>query len=215
MMPAVVYLDALAALEAVIVAAIPQLEGRVCAGPPPSSEHELIPNLSMEPTRWEYEPEQREKKRSLPGNVVVWNVGRHSCAMVLSIIAGTSYERGLLEAQVRDLWLSAKHPISGMPRPGVLCVPVTACPELGEWVAAFEWESDEWRGDSFDRRFESRCVINALVPALTIQQNVFTVQELRLGLTHDMTTTLTPSTAVPPTVEVVIINEDGTITPAT
>jgi hypothetical protein len=205
----VVRLEAFAALAAVIAAAIPELDGHICEGMPPSSEHEEVPNLSIIPGRWMFEPEQALEQRVLPGNVVVWNVGQHSAPMTLSIVAATPFQRAKLEAQILDLFLSSTHPLNGMHRPGVLVVPVTSCPDLQEWLAAFELESDEWDNSAaFDRRYESKLVITGIIPALTIQRPVYTINSLRLGLGPY------PSTSSE-TVEVVSIAVDGTITPST
>lgn len=209
----VVRIEALRALAALLELHIPELAGHVCTGVAPSSEHEMLPNLSILPTKWTYEPEQAEEAAVLPGNFVVWNVGQHACGMVLAIMAATPAQRWEIEAKVLDLFLSSVHPITEMPRPGVLVVPVTACPELAEWFAAFELESDEWVDTlALDRRYESRIVINGIVPALTVGRGVYTIRQLILGVTEDFDTTFTPATAIPPAVDLVSINEDGSIT---
>lgn len=212
-MSGVVRIEALRALQALIELRIPELAGHVCVGVAPSSEHEHVPNLSIQPTKWTYEPDQAGEHTTLPGNVVVWDVGDHNCAMVLSIVAASPAKRWELEAKVLDLFLSSVHPLTGHHRPGVIVLPVTACPQLGQWCAAFDLESDEWTdGAAMDRRYESRIVCAASIPALTIEAPVYTINELILGITHDMDTTFTLATAIPPAVELVTINEDGTIT---
>lgn len=212
----VVRIEALRALAALIGAAIPELDGHVCTGIAPSSEHEHVPNVSIMPTRWTFDPDGIAEHASLPGNVLVWNVGEHSCTMVISIVASSPAQRWDLEAKILDLFLSSRHPLTDFPRPGVIVIPVTSCPELAQWLAAFELETDEWfDGAALDRRYESRIVCNGVIPALTIQRPVYTINQLVLGVTQDMTTTLTPATTIPPVVDLVSINEDGTITPIT
>lgn len=209
----VVRIEALRALAKLFELRIPELRGHVCVGV--SSEHEEVPNLSIQPTRWTYLPDQANEHATLPGNVVVWDCGDHQCTCVLSILAATPGQRAALEAKVLDVFLSSRHPLTDMPRPGVLVMPITACPALDLWTASFELESDEWIDTlALDRRFESRLVVNAIIPALTIQTPVYTINELILGVTEDMDTTFTPATAIPPAVELVTINEDGTITAA-
>lgn len=208
----VVRIEALRALAALIELQIPELAGHVCTGVAPSSEFEHVPNLSIQPTKWRFDAEQAEIAASLPGNTVVWNVGEHSCAMVLSILAASPAQRWEIEAKVLDLFLSSVHPLTGHHRPGVIVIPVTACPELSEWSAAFELESDEWSDTmALERRYESRIVVNGIIPALTIERAVYTIQQLILGVTADMDTTFTPATAIPPAVELVSITEDGAI----
>lgn len=212
----VVRIEALRALAKLFERTIPEVAGHVCTGVAPSSEFEHVPNISIQPTRWTYEPEQAEERATLPGNVVVWEVGYHACTCVISIVTATIGQRWDLEAKVLDLFISSVHPVSKMHRPGVIVLPVTACPALGRWVSSFELESDEWSDTlALDRRYESRIVINAIIPALTIERPIYTINELILGVTEDMATQFTPSTAIPPAVDLVTINEDGTITAAT
>ena len=209
---AIVRLEALQALELAIEALIPGLDC-FCVDQSPPSELECFPSVSLMPTRWTFEPEQALEARTLPGNVQVWNVGQHTSPVMISILATTLHERYVIEAKILDLFLSQRHPLTGIHRPGILVLPVNACPELGEWLASFELESDEWNNSSaFDRRYESRIMITAIIPALTIERPVYTIDELQLGLTPDMTRTFTPATFLASDVEVVSISEDGTIT---
>lgn len=213
---AIVRLEALNALAALLQLEVPGLQC-ICEGVAPPSEQECYPNASLQPTRWTYEPEQREEHKTLPGNVAVFNVGQHSAPMVISIVTSTLQDRHEIEAKILNLFLGAEHPLTGMAMPGVLCLPVTACPELGDWLASFELESDEWNNaDAFDRRYESKIIVTAIIPALTVKRNVYSVNELRLGLTPDMSKQFAPSPFVTASdVEVVRINEDGTISPVT
>lgn len=209
-MSGIVRIEALRTLGALFEARIPELAGHVCVGV--SSEHEEVPNLSIQPTQWTYDPQQADEHTSLPGNVLVWNVGEHAAACVISIVTATPGQRWELEQKVLDVFLGSVHPLTGYHMPGVVCLPVTQCPQLGEWSAAYELDSDEW-GDALalDRRYESRISITAHIPALVIETPVYTIEQLFLGVTEDMTTTFTPATAIPPAVELVTINEDGTI----
>lgn len=208
---AVVRIEALRALAALIQLKIPELRDRVCVGV--SGEHEEMPNLSIQPTVWNYEPEQQGEHATLPGNVVVWNNGQHTCACVLSIVAPTPGQRWTLEAKVLSLFLESRHPLTDMPLAGVLVVPVTSCPQLSRWVASFDLESDTWNDNNAqDKRLESRITVNAQIPALSVQTPVYTINSLILGVTEDMDSTFTPDTAIPPVVELVSINEDGSIT---
>lgn len=211
---AIVRIEALRALELLIAGAIPTLAGHICVGIAPSSETETYPNLSMQPTRWSYEPEQELEHAVLPGNVRVISVGQHVSPMVISIVTASLEERWDLEAKVLDLFASATR--DGYHRPGVLVVPVTACPDLSRWMASFELESDEWNdANAFDRRYESKIIVTAIIPALVIERNVYTILELQLGLTQDMATAFNAATfKTDPSIEVVTINADGTLTPS-
>ena len=100
-------------------------------------------------------------------------------------------------------------------RPGVLMISVTD-PDVSllQWQAAFEYTDSSWDDSrSFEREFQAVITCNAVIPALVTEANVYEVSTLISGLTNDMTTVFTPSTAVPPAVELVQINQDGSITP--
>lgn len=215
-MTCVVRIEALEAFTALVERMIPELAGHTCAGQAPSSEMEELPNLSIEPSRWRYVMDDAAQTATLPGNVVVYDVGNHEAACVVSIMATSPRQRATIEAKVIDLFLRSKHPLSGMHMPGVLSFLVSDCPEVSRWACSFDLDSDEWVETlALDRRYESRIMINATVPALTIDAPVYTISTLILGVTGDFDTTLTPTTAVPPLVELVTINADGTISPAT
>lgn len=205
-MSGIVRIEALEALAQLLQQRIPVLADHVCVGQAPSSEYETLPNLSIEPTKWGWEPEAAIEHATLPGNVLVWNVGQHSCACVLSIVTATIGERMAIEQKVLDLFIGSRHPLTDLPMPGVITVPVTACPQLSRFLASFELESDEWSDVlAADRRYESRITCTTIIPALTVQTPVYTIEELRLALAQ------IPPPANPPAAEVVTINEDGTI----
>jgi hypothetical protein len=206
--PCIVRVDALEAFTAFIEANIPALVGRTCAGQAPSGELEKVPNLSIEPSKWLYNADTVEAVRALPGNVLVYQVGWHEAACVISIIASSPRQRAVLEAQVLDLFLSSKHPISGMHQPGILVFTVTACPEVGDWTTYFDLDEDQWVETlALDRRYESRIQVDVAVPALTIDAPVYTIETLILGVAGDSTSSAGP-------VQLVSINADGTLSPA-
>jgi hypothetical protein len=208
----IVRLEALRALEALITLAIPVLYGRVCVDVAPSSEFEELPNLTMYPSRWRYEPAQALEQRTLPGNAIVWNVGSYTTTMVINIVAASGTQRAQLEAEVLNLFLSSRHPLTGMRRAGVLVVPVTSCRELETWLAAFELDSDEWINDAaLSHRYESKILVTAIVPALVVERPVYTIETLTM---HTETPPDLDLANIPTDTEVVTINLDGTISNA-
>lgn len=212
----VVRIEALAALAALIKLRIPEVANHVCVGIAPAGELESYPNVSIMPSKWSYEPEQAAQKATLPGQRVVYCVGEHECPCVIAVMATNTPQRARIEAKILDLFLGAKHPTTGIKMPGTLVFGITRMPELGQWTACFDLESDEWNDTlALDRRYESRMVVLATIPALTVDSPVYTIEELILGVTNDLATQFTPTTAIPPAVELVTINEDGTIQPWT
>lgn len=219
-MTAVVRIAALEAFTALVEQQIPALAGRTCAGQAPSSELEEIPNLSIEPSRWTYEMDSlgdAQQIALLPGNIAVWDVGYHEATCVVSILAATPRQRALLEQQVIDLFLGAKHPLTGMHQPGLLTFQISACPEVGQFASTFHLEDDEWiESLALDRRYESRIGVLCWIPALCLDQPVYEIQSLKLAVGASTTTDTTadPSLPIVTPLDSVTINADGTVTPA-
>jgi len=204
----VVRIEALRAFCALVELRVPELAGRTCAGTPPSSHVEQLPSLAIEPTQWAYDPYMAEEVAELPGNRLVYNVGWHEAACVVSIVAATPGERSALEDRVIDLFLSTAHPSSGFHMPGVVVIEVTACPQLSQFFCSFDLDTDEWVNTlALDRRYESRIQCTAMIPALIVDGPVYSITQLLLGVQQ-----LPPASSVPvPPTELVQINLDGTL----
>lgn len=209
----IVKIHALEALAALIGCEIPELEGHTCVDVP-AGEMETVPNLSIEAGRWTFDPEQEAEHAILPGNRVVYDVGDHVAPCVISIVTATPAQRRRLEAEVIDLFLRQKHPVTGWPLVGVIMIPISACPDVAQWVCGFDLDSEEWMSHKLDRRYESRIMITATVPALTVDRAVYTLNQLRLGLQAQDAKPIDEAAATAP-IELVTINDDGTISPAT
>jgi hypothetical protein len=206
---AIVLLEWMKSLAARIEAAVPELVGKVKTEQQPAGVEQVYPTLTITHGTLKFEPFGEFEHATIGdpslGNVV-FNVGERSGPVQLRIVATTPGERMLLEQKVTNLFLSQER------RAGILVCEVTACPELGNWLAAFEYDSDQWINvDAFDRKLESLIIVNGILPALVARTAVYEIGDLVLGLTADFTTEFT-STMVPG-VEVVKINDDGTIEP--
>lgn len=206
-MTCVIRIEALEAFAKLVESRIPELAGRVCAGQAPSSEMEEVPNLSIEPTRWMYDMDDAAITATLPGNVVVYDVGVHRASCVISIVTSSTSQRAVLEAKVLDLFLGAVDPL-GFRTPGTLTISVSDCPEVGRWTSTFELDSDQWvEMYALDRRYESRIVCDVEIPALTVARPVYQIRDLMLGVVSEP-----PAGADPrPIVDLAIINPDGTL----
>ena len=76
-------------------------------------------------------------------------------------------------------------------------------------------DTDEWRDDlAFDSEFYSLIRAVGTIPALVTRRGAYTIEQLQLGLHLTPTPGTLPATFAPPEVEVVLINTDGTISPA-
>lgn len=207
----VVRIEALKALGAVIEAAVPALVGRVKIGQQPAGVEQIYPTLTLELGTLKYQPFDEYEHATIgdpsDGNVV-FNVGEWGGPLLMRLVATTVGERYELEDKITNVFLAQEL------RRGVRVVQVTANPELSNWLAAFELESTQWvDSEAFDRKLGSLLVMNAQLPALVTRAGVYEIDELVLGITSDFTTAFTTATMVPPGVELVQINEDGTIEP--
>jgi len=207
---AVVKLDALNALAAAIAAAVPALVGKITIQQEPPATIEAFPSLAIIfPGRPQFAPADRALHQDLGGNVVVWNVGAFEGPLQMRLTTTNKLDRAQLEQQLVDYAMAREG------APGVIVVPVVSASVIN-WVAAFELEdSGTWMDQrAFEREYDSVLTFNAVIPALVTQSPVYQIDKLVLGLTSDFTTQFTPSTFAPPDVELVVINQDGTLSPA-
>lgn len=204
---AVVRIEAITQLAKAIGLVLPELAGRICLGQADPRKPLAFPSLAIDPVRWVYHPDQALEVFESTHAVVI-NVGRHQGDVQLIVGAATLAERWTMEQTLIDLFLST--PL----HPGILITPVTACEHLGPFKAVWELESDEWRDErAFSQAFYSQLMLTATLPALVTRHETYTIDQLQLGL-H---VTPTPNDGDPPaitdtTVELVTVNEDGTIT---
>lgn len=206
-------IEALRALGAVIAAAVPELAGKVKVGQAPSGVDQTYPTLTLiPPGPLKYEPAQALEHATIgepSDGVVAFNVGTISGPLQLRLVATTIGERYALEEKVSRVFFAE------LLRPGVVVVPVTSmADELGEWIASFEYASDQWiDADAFDRKLESLVIVEAIIPVIVVRTGIYEIDEFVFGFTTDLETEFTADTMIPPGVETVRINQDGTISP--
>lgn len=207
-MTTLVRIEALKALGDAIVAVAPELTGHVSIGQAPPASKQVYPSLAIVAPRLRFYPAQALEHAELANNVVIYNVGAHEGPVQLRLLSATLQERWTIEAKVLDLFLATPM------RPGIAVVPVTSNPDVGQWLAAFELDSDDW-GDAaaFDHEYESLLSVNAVIPALVARSPVYKIETLRLQLA-DIATVDNSARYAPPGVEVVVVNEDGTLSPS-
>jgi hypothetical protein len=205
---AIVRLEALRELEKLIVCAIPELKGKVCVGQQGAGHDLAFPHLTLDPTKMRYVPDQADESAEPAPNTVVMNVGRHEGILQIRIGAASLFQRYELEQKVIDLFLET--PL----HPGIIFSQVTSCPTLGQFTAAWELDEDEWQDmAAFSNQFYSMITCLAIIPALVTRREAYTIKQLQLGLTHDFNTAFDEvSFNDDPPVEVVQINQDGSIT---
>lgn len=209
---AVLRLQALDALAACIGDFAPSLRGKIQPGPAESGKRLCFPNLAIIPVRFRFFPDQEAEvgeltgvpPQGLPPNTALLNVGRHEGTIQLRLGAMTHRQRAQLEEEILAAFLSREG------SPGVL---VTVVPTCHNATVAWELDTDEWENErAFDKKWYSVLTVAAQLPALVTRGSVYTIEELRLALTEDLSTPISdlPATAI----ETVDIAEDGTISVA-
>lgn len=210
-MPGVIRMEALKGLRAQLAAAIPDLEYQIRAGQAPPNTPRKFPCLNIYPTRWTYDPSQEAEVLD-PGadapadDRLILNVGEFTATIQLRLSTATLDQRDSFEDKILNVFLSQEG------RPGILITPVSSMPELGNWVAAWELEGDEWNdAKAFDNEFDSIIEVTGIIPALVNRAGVFRMDEIRLGFTEKFpdpdfnATTFDTS----PDIERTRIDEDG------
>lgn len=207
---AIIRLSALEALRNKIALDAPGLEGNICVGQADPGEELEFPSLAIKPIRWTYDPHQADEFFvSAPDRVVV-DVGAHEAEVQLILGAKTAFKRYELEQEVIDIFL-------GTPmQPGILNTPVIDCKDkLGEFVASWELETDQWGNEAaFDQEFFSTIIVTGIIPALVTRRQAYRIEQLQLGLSEDFNVVVDETTFnTLPQIDVVKVNQDGTFTP--
>lgn len=212
-MTQVVRLAALEALAEIIVADVPEFTDRVCVGVPPNSHDQEYPSLSIRAGgRWTFEPGTVEELEVGLARTSVRRVGHHQGMVQLRVLAATAGERDELAQRVVDVFLGFEDE-DGWPHVGTILARVTRC-GLVTWTAAFDLDRDEWVDvGAFTNQYEGLIEVEARIPALVTKAGVPKIETLILGITEDLSATPSVDMLSAPTVEVVQINEDGSIEP--
>jgi hypothetical protein len=199
-------LESMTALRTALLAVVPTLEIRV--GQQLPNKNLCLPSLVIRPTSFRYHPNQEEDyvPPDPDETVVISQVGTHEGLVQLLLYTATSGDRYTIEQKLIDAFLTPEG------RPGVLLTTVSGDPDLGTFLASWELDEEEWVDEkAFSNQLGSLLPVMATIPALIKRTGVPTIDELVLALTNDFETVFTPETLVPPAVELVEINDDGTI----
>lgn len=204
---AVLKLEGLRGLKTLIECDVPELDDKVCVDQAGAGHKLSFPNLSITQNRSRYFPDQEEESFEPSPNSVVLNVGRHVQDIVLKLGAATTFERAELEQKILNLFLVTDG------HPGILFTQLTACENLGPFVASWELEEEDWQNEkAFDRQLYSELKITGILPALVTRRGVYNMNQLQIGwqIGVDVDPTADPPLFADTTI--ITINEDGTFT---
>lgn len=173
---------------------------------PSEPNHQLgSPSLGLNPITFRYFPNQEKEFTEESFDTAVLEVGRHEVDMVWYLNARNARTRAKLQWELVEMFL--KQELS----PGVITLTVPDC-----WDAYCSWElqSEEWESERvFDKKWYSTINVTAQLPALILRGGVYTIEDLQLGLLHDLTRTVDIDTFdTDSLIERVSIDEDGNLT---
>lgn len=215
---AAVRLSAFRALAEAIEEAVLPLKGRVQIAPTDASptmpfsdplvtcsgEEDVV--LVIERGRWDYSPMQASEHSAPKPSQLVVNVGWHQGDILLRLSSADRDTRDEIEDAILEFFLGQEL------RPGVLVTPVTQVTRLGDFVASWELDQGTWRDEMvFTDARQSILSLTATIPALATRYGVASLESLKLALTHDFDATFDETVTTGENVEVVEIQDDGSI----
>jgi len=176
----------------------------VCGGAAEAPKQLGFPSLGIFAVRFRYFPDQHALHKSLNSSSAVLNVGRVEGTVQLRLGAQTAQRRYALEQEIMEnvFWADIE-------RPGIVLFTIADCDDA---IVAFELDENEWEDEkAFSKKWYSVATVALQLPALVTKGEVYDIDDLRLTLTHDLTT---PIVSVPASEkETVSIDENGDITP--
>lgn len=209
-MSGVVKLEAFNALAAAIEAHAPELRNHVEVVQVPPDHKLSFPSLAIVPGKLSHHFAQEGVVAQPTNHSAVVCVGSWEGSLQLRLACATPASRFRLEEALtgtEGLFFREED------RPGILLTQVTACPQLGNILAAWDLDDSSWDEEyAFSSQEWSVINLRTVIPALALRDGVYTVNELRFGVTKDFSTPET-SAAFDAMPGIVRVNEDGTITP--
>jgi hypothetical protein len=209
-MSGVVKLEAFNTLQAAIEAHIPELRDHVEVVQAPPDQGLSFPSLAIVTGKLRHYFAQEGVVAQPTNHSAVVCVGAWQGTVQLRLACATPGARYELEERLtgpEGLFFRVED------QPGLLLTQVTACPQLGNILASWDLDDSAWDEEyAFSSQEWAVLNLQATIPALALRDGVYTIKELRFGVTNDFSTPETSAAfdRLPLTVRV---NEDGTITP--
>jgi len=200
--------EALRRLGAEIEAAIPELVGKVEIHQVPPDYKQGFPKVAIVAgASMRYQARQEGVVIRTSASTVVVNVGSWATVVQLRLYCATPASRYDLEEKLTSLFWRGEN------QPGLLLTTVTACPQLGDILASWDIGETDWDDEAaMSSLHYAVLTLNACIPALVVRTGVYSLDEIRLGVTDDFELPAT-SEAFDTITTKVSINEDGTVTP--
>lgn len=212
----VVKLLALESLRAAVEAFVPALEpmqgkgggmvSRIKIVQTPPDVKAPLPSLAIVPGRFRFEGTQEREQAEITPEVTAICCGRWLAPVQLRVAAATQAEQYKLEQDISDLFMQRENAAGSL-------ITRVAQSERGAFTAAWELVDDEWSAEAaFSTLFWDVLTIEATIPVLVRRPGVYTIEQLRVGLTQDFDMAFTADAFITqPGLAVFQVNGDGSI----
>lgn len=168
--------DALDLLAADIQANIPELDGRVCAGPATPNHQQNYPSLVIDPIRWTFVPDQQEVFLDVNPNDAVLKMGRFDSAVRLTLSHSNPFKRAELEQKLVDMFLGSEY------GPGTLKYESSECYDASVVYTLGDTEWDNEKG--WDKKWASVSMVDLTIPALVYKTQIYTINAICVQYTE-------------------------------
>jgi hypothetical protein len=201
--------EAAKALGAFIAAQVPEFNNRFLVGQPDPEKQADFAGLVILPGRYKFESESEEEvDETLPTRALV-EVGSLEGSVEVRIYARHAAVRDDLEQKVLEALVSRE----GSPGTIVVTVPGIVvggatwgyAPSCTYSLAGSDWQEEF----AFEHRRYSFIELDSWLPMLVARNGVYTIEQMALAVTNDMTTEATTNLVL----EQYQVAEDGTVTP--
>lgn len=166
-----------------------------------------FPTLAIVASRFRFEARQEGVAARLDNSTVLVNVGSWSSTVQIRLACATPSDRFGIQEEIEQLFFQredAPGVLLTAPVSGDLPDDVVFSWDIGDadWLEEYAFSAQEW----------SVLEVDAVIPALVTRSGVYSMNDLRLGITSDLGLAET-SAAFDSLTNKVRVNEDGTVTP--
>lgn len=207
-MGSVIKLEALRGLESAIVAGIPALAGNTTIVQEPPDQKVRFPSLAIIPAgspRFRFCYDQVHSRPT--SSSIVAQVGTWEGSLQIRLAHANMHKRYEIQQEIENLFLQREG------APGVLLTTITTVDNIADFLVSWDMDDGGWEEEfAFSSQEWAVTTLDYVIPALVRREGVFSIEDLRLGVTTDFNVPAT-SVAFDGLAHKYRINDDGTVTP--
>jgi len=177
----------------------------VCGGPAEDGHKRKFPSVAIKPIKWDFYPDQEDEWKEIGNNRLILSVGYYEALFQIQVGSKSVYQRAEIEQAVLDLFFQREG------SPGLIVAEIADCHDA---IVGYELGSQMWLDEAgFSDKWFSTINLNVSMPVLVERGNVFTMNEIRIGLRASTAALFSEESIA--TEEYVAVDEDGNITIST